>query len=160
MEFYTVGIGRYDEESFFGLLKRLEVDTFCDIRMHRGSHARTPGLHYTNARPLQEHLERRGIAYRHMLRLSPTPAEAQVQAAADKSRGETRATRTKLDDGFAGAFGSRLRLRGDVEWLLDELAAGGSRRVALFCSERSAATSPCAVVARALRDRGYSVTDL
>ena len=70
MEFYTVGVYGYTEQTFFTKLRENGIDTFCDIRQRRG--VRGKKYAYVNSTYLQSKLKEYGIKYLYVNELSPT----------------------------------------------------------------------------------------
>jgi uncharacterized protein (DUF488 family) len=79
----TIGVYGYNEETFFQNLQNEAVDTFCDIRRHRG--VRGAGYAFANSIRLQARLSKLGIQYHHILELAPTAKIRECQKEADKT---------------------------------------------------------------------------
>ena len=66
----TLGIYDSTEEGFFQTLEDADVDTFCDVRRHRG--LRGARYKYGNSTRLQERLDDMCIRYVHIKDLAPS----------------------------------------------------------------------------------------
>ena len=69
----TIGVYGFDEARFFEALRKVKVDTFCDIRNRRGVRGSTYA--FANSLRLQARLAELGIRYLYRKDLAPTKAD-------------------------------------------------------------------------------------
>lgn len=130
---YTIGAYGFDAEHFFGAIEDARIDLFLDIRRRRG--IRGPLYTFGNAGRLQEELDARDIAYRHILALAPDEKTRSFQREADEASGQPRRDRAALSEGFVRAYTERAMGPFDWEAFAGELQP--FRRPVLFCVERT-----------------------
>jgi uncharacterized protein (DUF488 family) len=154
---FTIGAYGFDAGSFFDALQRAQVDLFLDLRRRRGMRG---GLYaFANARRLQEELESRGTAYRHIVELAPDPATRELQHREDAADRVAKRRRTSLGEAFVADYTQRTLEPFDWDALVGELE--GFLRPVLFCVERAPEACHRHLVAERLaRAAGVSVTDL
>lgn len=153
----TIGAYGWDPESFFQALEQAQVDLFLDIRRRRGVRGRE--YTFANAGRLQQELEARGIAYRHIIELAPEDATRELQARDDAEKRIARRKREALGDAFIADYKERTLGPFDTAPLLDDLKA--FRRPVLFCVERTPEACHRHLVAERLaKETGVPVTDL
>ena len=128
----TIGVYGFDESSFFEALRKVAVDTFCDIRSRRGVRGRTYA--FANSVRLQARLAELGIQYIYRKDLGPTKTVLEKQAAADKATKTAKRKRTILGKEFIEAYHTECLAGFDPKSLLDELESD-AKVVALFCVE-------------------------
>ena len=128
----TIGVYGFDESSFFEALRKVEVDTFCDIRSRRGVRGSTYA--FANSKRLQVRLAELGIRYIYRKDLGPTKSVREKQAAADKASKTAKRKRTVLGKEFIKAYHTECLAGFDPTSLLDELESD-AKVVALFCVE-------------------------
>jgi uncharacterized protein (DUF488 family) len=158
IKFVTIGVYGWDEEGFFGALRRAEVDLFCDLRARRG--VRGAEYAWANSQRLQARLAGLGIHYVHHPELAPSEETRAAQHAVDRAAKVARRRRAVLSPAFAEAY-RRERLE-----TFDSAAFVGSLGsdvgvAALFCVEREpAACHRSLVAARLAADLGVEVVHL
>lgn len=129
---YTVGVYGFTAETFFAALERDGIDLLLDIRRRRG--VRGSEYAFANAARLQEALDERSIAYRHVLDLAPENETREIQERQDRASGTARRQRTALGPAFITDFTQRTLLPFDWDALRSDLTE--YRRPALLCVER------------------------
>jgi len=98
----TIGVYGCDEATFFKLLVRAKVDTFCDIRSRRGM--RGSKYSFVNSTYLQDRLHKLGIRYFHFKELAPSEQTRAIQKKQDSSQGVLKRDRAGLDPAFVRAY--------------------------------------------------------
>jgi uncharacterized protein (DUF488 family) len=154
---FTIGAYGFDAEAFFDALQRAKVDLFLDLRRRRGVRGRL--YSFANARRLQQELEARGIAYRHLIELAPDPATRELQNREDVAQRVAKRQRASLGEAFVADYTQRTLEPFDWEALVRDLEA--FQRPVLFCVER--APEAChrhLVAARLVNVTAVPVTDL
>lgn len=101
----TIGVYGSNESLFFDSLSRAKVDTFCDIRLHRGM--RGSKFSYVNSAYLQNKLSEMNIRYLHLKHLAPSKEIRLLQKADDKKTGTEKRTRTSLGRTFVEEYQKR-----------------------------------------------------
>ncbi|MBA2286946.1 MAG: DUF488 domain-containing protein [Ktedonobacteraceae bacterium] len=98
----TTGIYGFAETGFFQALIDANVDTFCDIRLHRG----VRGARYTfaNSEYLQRRLHESSIRYFHSKELAPARTLRAIQWQEDKTQGVAKHRREALGQAFIAAY--------------------------------------------------------
>ena len=132
MRVCTIGVYGSDQHAFFAALEDAGVDVFLDIRRRRA--VRGPRYAFANARRLMHELGVRGIAYRHILELAPTPDLLDLQHAADAEQRLRYSERTALAPEYVRRYRAEILERFDFGALARELAQ--FRAPVLFCIER------------------------
>jgi uncharacterized protein (DUF488 family) len=130
----TIGVYGFDEDSFFGSLRKAKVDTFCDIRSRRGVRGATYA--FANSLRLQARLAELGIRYIYRKDLAPTKAVRDRQMEADKATKTAKRKRTALGEAFITAYHAECLASFDPHSLLDDLEEN-TQVVALFCVEKN-----------------------
>lgn len=129
----TIGVYGADEDSFFGALTNAGVDTFCDVRRHRGLRGRKYA--FANSKRLQKRLEEMGIDYVHLKDLSPPKEIRQKQKEADKKSGTAKRERVALSNAFVEAYKEECLSGTNPDEVLNRLPED-ARRAVFFCVER------------------------
>ena len=129
----TIGVYGFDEDSFFDALRKVKVDTFCDIRSRRGVRGSTYA--FANSLRLQARLAELGIRYLYRKDLAPTKAVRDRQTATDKATKTAKRKRTILGEAFITAYCTECLAAFDPHSLLDDLEED-AQVVALFCVEK------------------------
>ncbi len=129
----TIGVYGFDEDSFFEALRKVKVDTFCDIRNRRGVRGSTYA--FANSLRLQARLAALGIRYLYRKDLAPTQAVRDRQAAADSATKTAKRKRTALGEAFITAYRAECLAAFEPDSLLNDLEAD-AQVVALFCVEK------------------------
>jgi uncharacterized protein (DUF488 family) len=158
LQIITIGVYGFDEETFFNKLQEAGVDTFCDLRNHRGLRGRKYA--FANSTHLQERLEELGIRYRHFKNLSPSRDIRDIQKKADQNTGTKKRQRSGLSLEFKQAYRVRVLAPYDLEDFLNQLP-DDAQKVALFCVEKEPDACHRSLVAKALNDKyGFAVEDI
>ena len=129
----TLGVYGSTEESYFQALRDANVDTFVDVRRHRG--LRGKRYRYANSTYLQEKLDEMGIRYVHLKSLSPTKEIREKQKAADEAEGIRKRERSELGSVFVEAYEEEILDTFEMDAFLASLP-DDAQVVALFCVER------------------------
>jgi uncharacterized protein (DUF488 family) len=129
----TIGVYGADEDSFFSALTDAGVDTFCDVRRHRGLRGRKYA--FANSKRLQKRLKEMGINYVHLKDLSPPKQIRQKQKEADKKSGTAKRERTALSSSFVEAYEDECLSDTNPSEVLNRLPDDVQRAV-FFCVER------------------------
>ncbi|GAB4315343.1 MAG: hypothetical protein Kow0059_07380 [Candidatus Sumerlaeia bacterium] len=145
----TIGVYGFDEESFFSALTDSGVDTFCDIRRHRG--LRGSAYAFANSRRLQDRLAALGIRYVHIKELAPSQALREVQKKDDKRHGIGKRGRTVLGPAFIQAYHSEC-LQSFTATKFRDAVGQDAHVVGLFCVEREPEACHRSLVAERLAD--------
>jgi uncharacterized protein (DUF488 family) len=133
----TIGVYGFGEAAFFHALRKVNVDTFCDIRQRRG--VRGAAYTFANSQRLQARLADLGIRYIHRKDLAPSKAVRSVQDKADKASKTAKRQRTALSPQFAEAYRKEFLSGFDSARFISELSSETGVQievVALFCVER------------------------
>jgi uncharacterized protein (DUF488 family) len=130
---FTIGVYGFTPERFFGALEAAGIDCFLDIRRRRGVRGREYA--FANAGRLQEELESRHIAYRHILALAPEQETRDLQSRQDTEEGVPRRQRVVLGQAFVEDYEQRTLRPYDFDPLVADLR--DCKRPVLFCVERS-----------------------
>jgi uncharacterized protein (DUF488 family) len=129
----TIGVYGFDEQSFFQALLDAKVDTFCDIRMHRGMRGST--YTFVNSANLQKRLGELGIRYLHIKKLAPNKDIRDKQQQEDKKLGTAKRTRKKLGQAFIQAYEQQCLANFDSDDFIKQIGPD-AKVVGLFCVER------------------------
>lgn len=132
----TIGVYGTNETSFFEALRKANVDTFCDIRLHRGM--RGSKFAYVNSAYLQSKLAEMGIRYIHIKELAPAKKIREMQKEDDLKTGAAKQTRTSLGKVFIEEYTKSNLAHFDSQAFLDMLPKD-AKTVAFFCVERAPA---------------------
>ena len=146
---YTIGVYGFDEDAFFGSLRRHEIDLFIDVRRRRG--VRGARYKFVNSSYLQAKLAQMGIGYAHLLDLAPTQRIRSLQDEADQAqRLQRRSDRQTLCKAYIHEYKRDIlrvyKRKADLKFYAShtlaqaQAQAGGTqphdaRRPALFCVE-------------------------
>lgn len=154
---YTIGAYGFDADSFFQAIEQAEIDLFLDIRRRRGVRGREYA--FANAERLQQELENRDIAYRHIIELAPEQETRNLQSRADAASHTPRRQRSVLGEEFVHDYVERTLDRFDLDGLIGELQE--VRRPVLFCVERVPQACHRGLVAQRIAEKtGVPVSDL
>lgn len=136
IKIHTIGVYNSTENSFFDKLKNNDIDLFCDIRQRRG--VRGSQYKFVNSNYLQSKLSDMGIKYLYIKELAPTKEIRQKQKDADKLNGETKKQRTTLGEIFASEYRNQILDKFDLNNLIGQIKATGTKNVVFFCVEEQA----------------------
>ncbi len=128
----TIGVYGFAETGFFQALVHANVDTFCDIRLHRS--VRGTRYAFANSARLQGRLHESGIRYFHSKELAPARTLRAMQWQEDKTLGVTKHRREALGEAFIAAYKRDYLAAFDVSAFLATLGEE-TQVLALFCVE-------------------------
>ena len=134
-DIYTIGVYGLSEKEFFQKLIDNNIDTFCDIRLRRA--VRGAQYAFANSERLQNKLAELSITYLHEMRLAPTTEIIKLQDKFDKEHKIKRRKREKLTGAFKTAYKTRILLKFDTRQFIKGLENSGTKKIVLFCVERS-----------------------
>jgi len=146
----TIGVYGTNESAFFSAITNAEVDTFCDIRLHRGM--RGSKFSYVNSSYLQKKLKELNINYLHIKELAPSKDVRMMQKKDDEARGAEKRTRSSLGLVFIEEYHKTCLSVFDTEAFLSSLSPA-SKVIALFCVERAPEACHRSLVGRLLKER-------
>ena len=129
-----IGVYGTNEATFFHALKTAGVDTFCDIRLHRGM--RGAKFSYVNSAYLQKKLNEISIKYLHVKELAPSKNIRALQKDDDIVKGAEKRTRPCLGQKFVEAYINTCLSSFDGDAFISSFSPA-SKVIALFCVERS-----------------------
>jgi uncharacterized protein (DUF488 family) len=131
---FTIGVYGTTEAAFYDALCKANVDTFCDIRLHRGM--RGSRYAYVNSAYLQNRLSKMGIRYVHIKELAPSKKIREMQKEYDKLTGAAKQTRTVLGKIFIDEFRKSNLETFDFQFFLNMLPSD-TKTMVFFCVERA-----------------------
>ena len=149
----TIGVYGTNEARFFDALKNGRVDTFCDIRLHRGMRGST--FSYVNSAYLQKKLAELGINYIHVKELAPAKEIRAMQKEDDKHTGAEKRTRTVLGSVFVTEYQKQNLEHFDADTFIMSLPPE-TKTIALFCVERAPDACHRSLVGALLKEK-YSI---
>lgn len=150
IELVTLGVYDSTEDSYFQALREADVDTFVDIRRHRG--LRGKRYRYANSTYLQERLDEMGIRYVHLKELSPSKEIRKKQKKADEEQNVKKRDRTELGDVFVREYEEKILAPYDTEQFFESLP-DDAQTVALFCVEREPEACHRSLLAQRLSEK-------
>lgn len=154
----TIGVYGFNEERFFRALSEARVDTFCDIRLHRGMRGSTYA--FVNSAYLQRRLAEMGIRYLHLKELAPNQSIRDKQKEEDRRTGIRKRSRERLGQAFVEAYRKECLSKFDTTQFIQRLVLD-AEVVALFCVEREPKACHRSLVAERLQeDAGLPVEHL
>ena len=132
---YTIGVYGSSEKEFFQKLTDHGIDSFCDIRLRRA--VRGSQYAFANSQRLQSKLADLSIKYFHETGLAPTTEIIKLQDKFDKEHKIQRRKREELTDVFKTAYNNRILSKFDIRQFIKGLENSGTKKLVLFCVERS-----------------------
>jgi len=134
-DIYTIGVYGSSEGEFFKKLTDHGIDTVFDIRLRSA----VSGLQYAfaNSQRLQHKLADLSIKYLHETGLAPTTEIIKLQDKFDKEHKIQRRKREELTDVFKTAYSNRILSKFDIRQFIKGLENSGTKKLVLFCVERS-----------------------
>jgi len=132
---YTIGVYGSSEKEFFQKLTDHGIDSFCDIRLRRA--VRGSQYAFANSQRLQGKLADLSIKYFHETGLAPTTEIIKLQDKFDKEHKIQRRKREELTDVFKTAYNNRILSKFDIRQFIKGLENSGTKKLVLFCVERS-----------------------
>jgi uncharacterized protein (DUF488 family) len=159
-DIYTIGVYGSSEKEFFQKLIGDSIDTFCDIRLRRA--VRGSLYAFANSQRLQDKLADLSIKYLHETGLAPTTEIIKLQDKFDKEHKIPRRKREELTDVFKTAYKNRILSKFDIRQFIEDLGNSGSKKVVLFCVERSPAACHRSLVTNKIQELypGISIFNL
>jgi len=159
MEFFTIGVYNSTEKDFFEKLIKNQIDTFCDIRQHRG--VRGAKYSFVNSIRLQQKLTDLEIKYGYIPDLAPTSEIRGLQKEIDLEKGELKRERQELGKVFIIEYKNKILKNFDFENFLEKLDQVGANRAVLFCVEEFPEACHRSIVADKLKEKyNFIVTHL
>jgi len=134
MNFFTIGVFSLTEKEFFEKLTNNNIDTFCDIRQHRGVRGAT--YSFVNSNKLQQKLKDMGIKYCYISSLAPTTEIRNLQKEIDLKKGESISKRRALGKEFIREYKNKILKKFNFSDFFELLDRIGSKRIILFCVEK------------------------
>lgn len=148
-----IGVYGTNESTFYNALTKSGVDTFCDIRLHRGM--RGSKFAYVNSAYLQNKLKELGINYQHVKELAPSKEVRTMQKEDDKITGAEKRTRSTLGRIFIEEYLNRNLSMFDADAFLFSLPTE-TKVIALFCVERAPEACHRSLIGKLLKEK-YSI---
>ena len=153
----TIGVYRFNGESFIETLDEAGVTVLVDVRQRRG--VRGAEYSWANAQRLQRRLRDAGIRYVHHPELAPTTELRELQYEQDARERVGKRDRERLSDAYAERYVAEILDPTPLQPLLDDLPVHG--RGALMCVEADAAACHRSLIAQRLAERhGFEVEPL
>ncbi len=153
----TVGVYRFNGESFVAALDDAGVTAVIDVRQRRG--VRGSEYAWANAQRLQRRLADARIRYVHHPELAPTTELRELQYAQDARERVGKRDRDHLSDAYIRAYTAEILDPTPLQPLLDDLPVHGAG--ALLCVETDAEACHRSLIARRLAERhGFEVEHL
>ena len=153
----TIGVYRFNGESFIETLDEAGVTVLVDVRQRRG----VRGTEYTwaNAQRLQRRLADARIRYVHHAELAPTTELRELQYEEDAREHVGKRDRERLSEAYKQRYIEEILDPTPLAPLLDDLPVHG--RGALMCVETDAAACHRSLIAQRLAERhGFEVEHL
>jgi uncharacterized protein (DUF488 family) len=147
---YTIGVYGSSEKEFFQKLTDHKIDTFCDIRLRRA--VRGSQYAFANSQRLQDKLADLSIKYLHETGLTPTPEIIKLQDKFDQEHNIQRRKREVLTDVFKTAYKNKILSKFDLRQFMKDLEKSGSKKVVLFCVEKSPAACHRSLVTSKIKE--------
>lgn len=153
----TIGVYRFNGESFVAALDNAGVTMLVDVRQRRG--VRGSEYAWANAQRLQRRLTDARIRYVHHPELAPTTELRELQYAQDARERVGKRDREQLSDAYAQRYVAEILDPTPLQPLLDDLPVHG--RGALMCVETDAVACHRSLIAQRLAERhGFEVEHL
>lgn len=149
-DIYTIGVYGSTEKEFFQKLIDESIDTFCDIRLRRA--VRGSQYAFANSQRLQDRLAGLSIKYLHETGLSPTPEIIKLQDKFDKEHKIQRRKRENLTEVFTTAYKNKILSKFNIPQFIKDLEKTGSKKIVLFCVEKSPAACHRSLVADKVKE--------
>ena len=149
-DIYTIGVYGSSDKEFFQKLADNNIDTFCDIRLRRA--VRGAQYAFANSKRLQDKLAAMSIKYLHEIGLAPTPEIIKLQDKFDKEHNIQRRKREELTDVFKTAYQHKVLSKFDIREFIKDLERSGSKKVVLFCVEKTPAACHRSLVTKKIKE--------
>ena len=153
LKMVTIGVYRFDSESFLQRLQQADVRLLIDVRQRRG--VRGSEYAWANSLRLQAALAQAGIAYEHRPDLAPTTELRHLQYAEDDRQGVGKRSRRELAAEYTRRYTSEILDRADLASIVAGLASSGI--AALLCVECEPEACHRSLIAQRLAEQ-YQVT--
>jgi uncharacterized protein (DUF488 family) len=153
----TIGVYRFNGESFVAALDEAGVTVVVDVRQRRG--VRGTEYAWANAQRLQQRLQDARIGYVHHPELAPTTELRELQYEEDARERVGKRDRERLSPAYVRHYTEEILDLTPLRPLLDDLPVHG--RGALLCVETDAEACHRSLIARRLAERhGFEVEHL
>ena len=153
----TIGVYRFNGESFIAALDDAGVTVLVDVRQRRG--VRGTQYAWANAQRLQRRLADARIRYVHHAELAPTTELRELQYEEDAREHVGKRDRERLSEAYKQRYIEEILDPTPLTPLLDDLPVHG--RGALMCVETDAAACHRSLIAERLAERyGFEVEHL
>ena len=149
----TIGIYRFDIQTFLTTLKAADVITVFDVRQRRG--VRGPQYAWANSRRLQAALAGSGIGYEHHPELAPTTELRHLQYDEDARQRVGKRSRVELAPEYARRYVDEILDHVDLDPIVATMPTDGT--TALLCVEADPEACHRSLIAARLADE-YNVT--
>ena len=149
----TIGIYRFDIQTFLTTLAAADVVTVFDVRQRRG--VRGPQYAWANSRRLQAALASSGIAYEHHPELAPTTELRHVQYDEDARQRVGKRSRVELAPEYTRRYVDEILDQVDLDPIVATMPTGGT--TALLCVEADPEACHRSLIAARLADE-YDAT--
>jgi uncharacterized protein (DUF488 family) len=149
-DIYTIGVYGSSDKEFFQTLADHNIDTFCDIRLRRA--VRGAQYAFANSQRLQDKLADLSIKYLREMDLAPTPEIIKLQDKFDREHHIERRKREELTEVFKTAYQQKILSKFDIRGFIKDLERSGSKKVVLFCVERSPAACHRSLVTNKIKE--------
>src|SRR5215467_9110658 len=134
-DIYNSGVYGSSESEFFQKLLDHNIDTFCDIRLRRA--VRGSQYAFANSQRLQDKLADLSIKYLHETGLAPTTEIIKLQDKFDEEHKIQRRKREELTDIFKKSYKTKILSKFDLGQFIEQLEKSGTKKLVLFCVEKS-----------------------
>jgi len=153
----TIGVYRFDLQTFLATLAAADVVTVFDVRQRRG--VRGPQYAWANSRRLQAALAASGIAYEHHPELAPTTELRHLQYDEDARQRVGKRSRVELAPEYARRYVEEILDHVDLDPIVAAMPTDGT--TALLCVEADPEACHRSLIAARLADEyGARVTHL
>ena len=149
----TIGIYRFDIQTFLTTLAAADVVTVFDVRQRRG--VRGPQYAWANSRRLQAALAGSGIGYEHHPELAPTTELRHVQYGEDARQRVGKRSRVELAPEYARRYVDEILDQVDLDPIVATMPTDGT--TALLCVEADPEACHRSLIAARLADE-YDAT--
>jgi uncharacterized protein (DUF488 family) len=107
---------------------------------------------FANSQRLQDKLAGLSIKYLHETGLAPTTEIIKIQDTFDQEHKIQRRKREELTDVFKTAYKTKILSKFDLRKFIKDLESSGSKKIALFCVEKSAAACHRSIVTNKIKE--------
>jgi uncharacterized protein (DUF488 family) len=149
-DIYTIGVYGFSESDFFQKLIENNIDTFCDIRRRRA--VRGSLYAFVNSKRLQNKLAQLSIKYIYEIGLAPTNEIRELQKKVDEENKIFKRQREELGYVFKTEYIDKILSQFNTHQFINNLLDSGSRRIILFCVEKSPAACHRSLVTNKIKE--------